>query len=317
MKLIFHLLIFICFLPVINGQDVIPSQFSYKTITFKGNSSDWVSSEMIVKKGDYVVFEVLGKVKLGLGFWLYTNGEGLEKSSSYKIYNRYYDFCHGALICKNGDELIPAKSSARLRDCGNIFSWGIGFKDDIFIGYYFISKETQELKFIINDRDYQNNEGNFFIKITVIPLSVHISRNRLYNKCPRIQPTYCTDSIVLSKYSKDSDTLFIDSKNYMWYSLLKEKWYHGGGLLDLFSNVTYRGVSPEVAGCQCTYNSDGILVNDNIYAGTYDFAYGIKGLHSQLKYHTLWDVFPHDLYIDYFKTTKGIEFLYEPTKIIY
>lgn len=311
MKAIYSLFMFICFCQAVFGQEAIPAQFSYKEINVKGNSADWVSSGILVKKSDYVVFEVLGQVKLGSWIgWIYGDG---SFNPFYFQYNRLDSLAHGAVVCKNGDKLIPARNSNyfNLLKPADKLSWGIGFKEDSFIGYYFISKETQELKFIINDRDYQNNEGSFDIKITVIPLSVHISRNRLFNKCPRIQPLFCSDGSLISN---ELDSLYVDVKNNVWVSSWKEKWYHGG---KFFLSKTYRGVSTEVAGCQCTYNSDGLLVNDNIYAGTYDFAFGIKGLNSRLKYHTLWDVFPHDLFVDYFKTEKGNQFLYEPTKNIY
>lgn len=89
---------------------------------------------------------------------------------------------------------------------------------------------------------------------------------------------------------------------------------HGGGASNLWQYKTFRGLSNQVLGCQCVYDS-GNLVN-NEYMGTFDFAFSLISLKKPMKYHNLWDVFPHEAYIDYF-VNKGQTFSYTITTNLY
>ena len=298
--------VIIAFLLISNNcisQNILPQGFKQGTVEVNGNARDWTSAGVTIEKEDFVIFEVSGKVVLG-AFAGSSLGDGIF---GFKSFNRYPEPSHGALVCRNDDEVVSAQSRLTLTNLNTadfLGWWSINESGDHFIGYYFVSKRSQDLQFVVNDADYGNNAGSFTVKYTIIPKSLHVGRNN-FNKCPRNMPT--CDPL---------NNNCTDTRNKAWETSKKEKFYHGGGLSATYSNKTFRGVSPDIKGCQCTYNSNGILVNDNIYMGTYDYAFGLPGLISQVKYHFLWDVFPHDAYINYF-IKQNRNFVYLPTSIIY
>lgn len=98
------------------------------------------------------------------------------------------------------------------------------------------------------------------------------------------------------------DDIYIckDTQLNSWISADQEWWFHGGKT-KIDNYKTYRGISLKTLGCQCTYNKSGDLV-DNEYMGIYEYGLSLKTLEYPVKYHTLWDVFPHNAYKEYFKS---------------
>src|SRR5437868_8293055 len=297
------------------SQSAIPNGFIQGTIVVPGDSDDWIATNQMVNAEDFVIFEVAGKVTVG-AFAGSTSGERLH-NSAFIGYNRFQNIPHGALVARNGDQIVFAKNSTTVFNFSaeEKLAWHSGFSEDDFIGYYFVSKQNQELKFAINDRDYGNNVGNYTVTYTIIPARLHVNRNQ-FNRCPRKEPVAYADISTIS-ICHFEDSLCHDNTGLIWATSLCEKFYHGGGWAGSYSNRTYRGESPTIKGCQCTYNSNGVLVNNNLYMGTYDYSFGLPGLTAQqMKFHMLWDVLPHDAYVVFYKD-KNLAFKYLPTQIIY
>ena len=78
----------------------------YYSIDVPADAPDWTQSSILLKKGDFVVFEATGTVDLGL----VTKNIPATGSSNYTLryYNRFEGYRHGVLLCRNGDEMVPA-----------------------------------------------------------------------------------------------------------------------------------------------------------------------------------------------------------------
>lgn len=137
------------------------------TFSFPSDAPGWMSTGLTVKKGDVVLFEVTGRVSLGI-FAGYADGAGTS-NPFLTIYSRFQEIPHGALICGNSDERVVAETKADLVKYNtlNLPYTGLDFLLDRFIGNIFISKADQEIQFIMNDADYANNVGEFRLSVKI------------------------------------------------------------------------------------------------------------------------------------------------------
>jgi hypothetical protein len=298
----------------ITAQTVVPVGFKFYERSIQANSPGWVSTGISINQNDFVIFEAFGEVILGNTIVAKSRADGVVNPLAL-FFNRYRSTRHGNLFCKNGEKTIEAESkqslSLLLEPFENLY-WKSMEAD--FTGNFFIASSVEELKFAINDRDFKNNEGYFTVKITVIPYIIHQDRNS-HNRCPTKRPERCSEiqkSKEIRKYPFDDSYLCIDHVGEQWIKADHEWYFHGGGFSNLYSYETFRGNEGSVKGCQCTYDNQGKIVSDG-YQGTFDFAFsGLPGLTNQMKFHTLWDVIPHEYFLKHF--SQGEPFQYRTTK---
>ncbi|GAB4015142.1 hypothetical protein GCM10028808_39690 [Spirosoma migulaei] len=275
-------------------------------VIFPANTQALLKTGIKVNKTDYVYFEAIGRINLGI-MTQNVDAGGSQKPNLIALYNRKRlpdRIAHGRLYCLNGNEpnIEPVGIYNYFENSAAMFlnSKGEGDFREIRANS-FIAKSDMELSFILNDSRPQDNSGSFKINIVVIPYEVHRTRNR-YNQCPLYEPK------DLAGYQLKS--LAKDFTGMEWKISVTEKYYHG------LLNHTYRGGDQEIAGCQCVYDTQGQLVTDE-HVGTFDFAFGQYRNHRLLFQqlsewqHVAWDVWPHDRYVDYF----GEAFKYEPTPL--
>lgn len=139
----------------------------HENVEIPANISDWHSTKIMVKKGDWISLDVSGIISVGL-FAGDVNAAGSENPFLVS-YSRYKEIPHGALICKNDDEIIAAQTKYKFQNTNNLKEClpDFDFLPDDFTGNLFISKSDQELQFLINDADYSNNAGSFNVSIKI------------------------------------------------------------------------------------------------------------------------------------------------------
>lgn len=254
-------------------------------IEVPAKTDGWYRTGIRLQAFDYVAYEAQGEIELGPIAGKVT-ASGMIISAPYSIFNYSDDFRHGALLVSNGKAIIETRKAAK--------NW-VTTLGNYFAGNYFVSTDAQELLFRVNDIDYENNRGSFTVFVSIIPLEVHQNRNK-YNLCATHSP-------------KKSSAQYKDRFDNVWVTAVQEKFYHGGGADNLYTYKTFRGVSSKVKGCQCTYDFFDNLVDDH-YMGTFDFAFTIPDIDQQ-KYHVLWDVWPHDAFVEFFEKNNQV-FNYNP-----
>ena len=307
MKNLLNLTVLLTIVVQLNGQNM---PFQIQEFEFNSETEGWFSSGIFVKKGDYVAFEVSGSVKLGewagLGY-----ATGINDYALFALYtpykkganrwNKIGSLKHGALLCKYGDNIITtAKCFEDIKKWSWIPGIDLSWVEDVeFLGNYFVAESNTELKFAINDSKVIDNEGKFKVTVYIIPQQIHFSRN-IYNKCPRNEP------------NREGQQYF-DNNNNEWSTKIKEKYYHGGGIQNLYSYNTYRGVSSQVIGCQCVYD-EGILMNEGENIGSFDFAYKYYSGVNAHKMHVILDVWPHDIFKE---MDENLEYVPTPSINIY
>jgi hypothetical protein len=123
---------------------------------------------------------------------------------------------------------------------------------------------------------------------------LHKYRN-IYNYCPS----------NLDQFDKNISLYFSGNgykdktKGYKWIAvgvdqrLEKDGGYHNSNSDD---RITFRGISKEVVGSQCTYFKDSKELDDySKYKGTFDYGYYYTGGYDGLNSFHLWlDKYPHD-----------------------
>lgn len=173
------------------AQSNPPTNIPLYHFRVEGNMDGWQSSGIQVKKGDYVLYAVEGKVSYGRTI-KEADAYGFAAPILASLYNRpeFPKLRHGILICRNFGEFSVAIPSNVLRaNARNTQKVIPSTFDPIiaangFVGNYFVSAYDQELSFIINDKKTSDNSGAFDISIYVIP------------GCPDLNGSYDLASLV-------------------------------------------------------------------------------------------------------------------------
>ena len=245
---------------------------------FRGNTSSLVTSNIRVRKNDFVYVEITGKVKVGSFVGMADGAGALGSMPVLESYNKYKGHRHGCIMVILNNKIESCKRI--LDDLGSKYDI-IGIAPDYGIeyvpGYYFIADEEGYLKFDINDVDPGNNSGDFSIGVIVMSYSAHLSRN-IFNKCPEKEPD-------------DEKDCFGNN----WVKESPKSWYYHG------VNDSYRGGTSN-PGCQCVYEYVGDdLVASGDHKGSFDIGYWhFKGDITKPRanyFHLILDVIPHDLYV--------------------
>ncbi len=289
------------------GQGTAPALFK-ETITLKANQKGPLKTYINVNKDDYVFISSKSKIVVDhspVTGNMYTSAIGRSPIFLGHEYLRKYDnYLFGQVIIKVGNQTIPFENiDLKGLDCDSL-------PDDTIIdgwyftgefGNYFIAPESGILEFEINDADPTNNSGAFEIEVYKLSKDQHEARN-CFNRCPKSKPE---KDILTGQFD------FIDHVGNEW----DERGPLGGLLSDDKAeccyhdcNEDFRGESETVLGCQCVYDDNGNLINeeDLLNQGSFDYGYWLK--EGDLKLHFIYDVFPHLMYLD-----KYSDFTYHPT----
>ena len=109
-----------------------------------------------ISKGDYVIITARGSIRIG-PFAGSSSPRGRESGVgglSLESYNVFMEFPHAALLYKIDDDGNPETD----------FDSGWAFSGD---NVEFTSQEDGYLMFLVNDREYQNNAGNYDVRVRI------------------------------------------------------------------------------------------------------------------------------------------------------
>ena len=155
------------------GQSGLNPGHEQYSITIPGNSGGWQPTGIFLKKGDQVLFSVKGKIRFG-PLAGETDAAGFRDRlwSAYNVLE-LAAYHHGALLCKNENAVICTYGRATILEKNNYNldmpeSYSTAIKTAGFTGNFFQSTSDQELRMIINDRDFDNNKGELNITVDVI-----------------------------------------------------------------------------------------------------------------------------------------------------
>lgn len=266
----------------------------YRTevITLPGRSEAPVKTHIRVNPRDYVYYEVQGSVVLG-PYVGAAYGDGTGKFVWANL-NKYRNLRHGSVACIIGEQLVETeqvltKSSHPI--------YGLLINEDRMVGdgfikyiagNYFVSEAGGTLEFDINDADPSNNSGEFRITVYVMSEAAHYGRN-VFNVCPFKEPQY---EGTIPKVTDVTGGITKDCKGSLWIFEKPNSWYYHG------FNDSFRGTTGKSLGCQCVYDDDKLLTDDDD-EGTFDIGMWVeKSMDSkEAKHlHLILDMMTHDLF---------------------